>query len=216
MELWRRAGVVLPLAAGAVALPLAAGALATPASPTYVRIVGNQSSRDGAVPELIVIHATTDPRSSSGPVFRDRPGIRDLRRLGRWFDNPRSAVSSHVANDADGNDARYVRDGRRAWTEVAFNPVSLSIEQIGSVDFSRATWMRRQPQLKDTARWIAHWHRKWGIPIRPAQVSGTSVITPGVATHAQLGAAGGGHRDPGSDYPLTYVLGLARSLAARR
>ena len=92
----------------------------------------------------------------------------------------------------------------------------LSIEQIGSVDFSRATWMRRQPQLKDTARWIAHWHRKWGIPIRPAQVSGTSVIAPGVATHAQLGAAGGGHRDPGSDYPLTYVLGLARSLAARR
>ena len=54
----------------------------------------------------------------------------------------RSAVSSHVANDAQGHDARYVRDRRMAWTEVAFNSVGLSIEQIGTDEYSRRTWLR--------------------------------------------------------------------------
>ena len=96
-------------------------ALSSPAAAEqidYTRIVGNQSSRGGAAPKLIVVHTTTDP-DGGRPVFRDRPGLKDLKRLGRWFDNPRSAVSSHVANDAQGHDARYVRDRRKAWTEVA-------------------------------------------------------------------------------------------------
>jgi len=138
----------------------------------YTKIVGNQSSRGGAAPSLIVVHTTTDP-DGGRPVFRDRPGLKDLKRLGRWFDNPRSAVSSHVANDAQGHDARYVRDRRMAWTEVAFNSVGLSIEQVGTDEYSRRTWLRqRAPQLENTAYWIAHWHRKWGIPMRRAQVDG--------------------------------------------
>jgi N-acetyl-anhydromuramyl-L-alanine amidase AmpD len=180
--------------------------------PDYVRIVGNQSSRNGAKPRLIVLHVTTDATSDTAPVVRNRPGRKDLEELGRWFDNPRSAVSSHVANDADGNDAQYVRDRRKAWTQVAFNSVSLSIEQIATTGFDRSKWMhRREPQLENTARWIAHWHRKWNIPIRKADVSGSVVIRSGVATHEQLGRAGGGHDDPGPGYPFGHVLKLARS-----
>ena len=193
-------------------------ALSSPAAAEqidYTRIVGNQSSRGGAAPKLIVVHTTTDP-DGGRPVFRDRPGLKDLKRLGRWFDNPRSAVSSHVANDAQGHDARYVRDRRKAWTEVAFNSVSLSIEQIGTDEYSRRTWLgQRQPQLENTAQWIARWHRKWGIPMRRAQVDGTRVVRAGVATHSQLGRAGGGHSDPGPGYPLGHVLKLARSFASR-
>jgi hypothetical protein len=148
-------------------------------------------------------------------VVRDRPGIRDLVELGRWFGDPRTEVSSQVANDADGNDARYVGDRARAWAQVAFNSVGLSIEQIGSVAYKRRNWMvNRRAQLEDTASWIAHWHAKWGIPIRRAEVSGGAVIRAGVATHKQLGAAGGGHSDPGPGYPFAYVLRLARSYAA--
>jgi hypothetical protein len=146
---------------------------------------------------------------------RDEPGIGDLKRLGAWFDDPQTEVSSHVANDAEGNDARYVRDRRKAWTVAAFNSVSLNIEQIGSAGFDRRTWMvKRQPQLENTARWIAHWHRRWDIPIRRAGVSGSTVTRSGVATHDQLGSAGGGHHDPGKGYPLRYVLRLARSDAS--
>jgi hypothetical protein len=213
MHAWMRRAALALACAAIAALALATAAQASPLDPSYVQIVPNQSSRDGAVPVLIVIHVTTDPEASSGPSFYDKPGIKDLQKLGRWFADPRSEVSSHVANDGDGNDARYVSDGRKAWTEVAFNSVGLSIEQIGSVDFDRATWMARPAQLADTARWIAHWHRRWGIPIHRAEVSGSTVIKAGVATHKQLGRAGGNHSDPGPGYPLGYVLRLARTFA---
>ena len=194
-----------------LAIPAQAGAV----KPDYTRIVGNQSSREGVVPRLIVLHTTTDP-DGGRPHFWDLPGLKDLKRLGRWFANPDSAVSAHVANDAQGHDARYVRDRRKAWTEVAFNSVSLSIEQIGTDEYSRGTWLnQREPQLEDTARWIAHWHRRWGIPIHRAKVEGSTVVRAGVATHAQLGSAGGGHSDPGPGYPLGHVLKLARSFASR-
>jgi hypothetical protein len=191
---------------------LAAPSQAAALRPDYVRIVGNQSSREGSRPELIVIHTTFDPRS--GPaVVRNQPGLGDLERLGAWFDDPRTEASSHVANDAEGNDARYVPDRREAWTEAAFNPVSLSIEQIGSAALDRREWLyNRRPQLEDTARWIAVWHRRWGIPIRRAETADGIVLSSGVATHDQLGASGGGHHDPGEGYPLGYVLKLARPL----
>jgi N-acetylmuramoyl-L-alanine amidase-like protein len=181
--------------------------------PDYVRIVGNQASRQRFTPELIVLHVTTGPHGTK--VVRDEPGIEDLEQLGAYFDDPLTEVSSHVANDAAGNDARYVRDGRGAWTQVAFNSVGLSIEQIGSTAYRRRNWLvNRLPQLEDTARWIAYWHRKWGIPIRRAVVSGATVVEPGVATHKQLGRPGGNHSDPGPNYPFAYVLGLARTYAA--
>jgi N-acetylmuramoyl-L-alanine amidase len=201
----------LAAAGSLLVLPTAAGAV----KPDYVHIVGNQSSREGAQPSLIVLHTTTDP-DGGRPHFRDLPGLKDLRRLGAWFASPASEVSSHVANDAHGHDARFVKDARKAWTEVAFNSVSLSIEQIGTDEYSRGKWLtRRAAQLQNTAEWIAHWHRRWGIPIARAKVSGSTVVRPGVATHAQLGSAGGGHDDPGPGYPLGHVLVLARSLAAR-
>ena len=211
-----RAKAVMPcICLVAVAL-LAAAAPASAVWPDYVRIVGNQSSREGAKPRLIVLHVTTDASSASRPVVRNRPGLKDLKELGRWFDDPRSAVSSHVANDADGNDAQYVRDRRKAWTQVAFNSVGLSIEQIAKTDFTRRKWMhKRVPQLKNTARWIAHWHRKWNIPLRRAEVSGSVATRSGIATHEQLGRAGGGHRDPGPGYPFGHVLKLAKKFSSR-
>jgi len=202
--------VGLAMALAALAVPSTAGA----AKPDYVHIVGNQSSRDGARPSLIVLHTTTDP-DGGRPHFWDEPGLKDLKRLGAWFGDPKSAVSSHVANDEQGHDARYVRNNRKAWTEVAFNSVSLSIEQIGTDAYSRGTWLnQRAAQLRNTAKWIARWHRRWGIPISRAKVSGSTVVRPGVTTHAALGAAGGGHDDPGPGYPFGHVLVLARSLAA--
>jgi hypothetical protein len=205
--------LLLPAACCATLALCATAAHASPARPDYVRIVGNQAFRQGFTPELIVLHVTTDPHGTK--VVRDQPGTKDLARLGAYFDDPRTEVSSHVANDAEGNDARYVRDRRKAWTQVAFNPVSLSIEQIGSTAYRRRNWLvNRLPQLEDTARWIAHWHRKWGIPIRRAEVSGASVVEPGVATHRQLGRPGGDHSDPGPNYPFAYVLRLARSYAS--
>lgn len=169
------------------------------------RLVRNRSSRRGVKPRGIVLHTTEG---------HDRPGLSDLEGLGGWFDNPAASASSHVANDQEGNDARYVPDDEKAWTCAWFNAQTLNIEQIGFAKFPTATWLRsRQAQLQNTAEWVAYWSLEWGIPIQPGKTLGPVVTTPGVLTHAQLGALGGGHHDPGVGYPLDYVLTRARQLA---
>lgn len=168
----------------------------TPEVTLYVR---NQSSRGGVRPKLIVLHTTEG---------HDRPGVEDLRSLGAFFDNPNVQASSHVANDRDGNDARYVADERKAWTQAYFNPAALSIEQIGFAAFTRDEWLHhRSAQLKNTAEWIAYWAKKHRIPLRHSTVHG-------VCQHSDLGAAGGGHHDCGDGYPFGHVLNMARKINA--
>lgn len=154
--------------------------------------VCNQSSRRGLKPRIIVLHTTEG---------HNRPGLTDLNGLVRFFDNPASQASSHVANDAEGNDARLVPDESKAWTQAAFNAVALSIEQIGFA--SQTTWP--EEQLRNTASWIAHWSRRWDIPL-------VRSTTRGICQHIDLGAAGGGHHDCGSAYPFDRVIALARGM----
>lgn len=165
--------------------------------PEVTRYVRNQSSRNGAKPLIIVPHSTEG---------HNRPGLSDLQGLGGFFDTAGVDASSHVANDAEGNDARYVPDERKAWTQAQFNPVALSIEQIGFA--SQKYWPEKQ--VRNTAQWIAYWSKKYGIPIQRGKVSGNRVLVPGVVMHSELGAAGGGHHDPGPAFPLQAALDYAR------
>lgn len=171
--------------------------------PELVRHVRNYSSRGGVYPGLIVLHTT---ESSGVPN-----SIRDLEGLAAFFDNPSVQASSHVANDGDGNDARMVDDALKAWTCAGANPFTLNIEQIGFASTSRRDWYTKYPhQLANTAKWIAHWSQKWGIPIQRGVAPAGILIRKGVASHKQLGISGGGHWDPGPAYPMRYVLLLAR------
>lgn len=165
---------------------------ATEPRPEITANVRNQSSRRGLKPRIIVLHSTEG---------HNRPGLTDLQGLVRFFDSPSSQASSHVANDAEGNDARMVPDEAKAWTQAAFNAVALSIEQIGFA--SQTTWPAAQ--LRNTASWIAHWSERWDIPL----VRSTTL---GICQHVDLGAAGGGHHDCGSAYPLDRVIALARQI----
>jgi hypothetical protein len=153
----------------------------------------NQSSRNGMKPRIIVLHTTEG---------HNRPGLADLQGLVSFFGSPSSQVSSHIVNDGEGHDARIVPDDRKAFTQAAFNAVALSIEQIG---FASQTEFP-QAQLHNTAQWIAHWSKKFGIPIRHS-------TTHGVCQHKDLGPNGGGHHDCGPNYPLGRVLAMARSMA---
>jgi hypothetical protein len=176
--------------------------------PEITRSVVNQSSRFGVAPSLIVLHIT---------VSHNRPGLTDIVGIADFFDRTSTQASSHVVNDQEGNDAVLVPDDRKAWTQSAYNSPALSIEQIHfDHTISREKWMRESPrQLANTALWIAHWSIKHGIPIRRAVTPGSGIVArSGVATHKQLGASGGGHVDPGTGYPLPYVLWLARYFAA--
>lgn len=140
----------------------------------------------------------------------DRPGISDLAGLGDFF-NGSVQASSHVAVDGEGHSARYVPDSINAWTQAAYNPYMLSIEQVGFAKWSRWFWInRRDPQLKKVAKYIAYWSQKYDIPIRKGKCSGGVVTRSGIFRHSEFGAAGGNHNDPGKGYPLHTVLQLAR------
>lgn len=164
------------------------------------KLVRNYSERTTGV-NLIVLHSTES---------HDRPGKADLEGVLSWFDDPRSQASSHIIVDSEGLTARAVDDRHKAWTCAQFNSRSVNIEQIGWSKFSRRSWLRRDPQLKATAKWIAYWSLKFGIPIVRGEVEGKIVTRPGVVLHSDLGEPGGNHGDPGPGYPVERVLRWAR------
>lgn len=156
----------------------------------------NVSERSTSI-SLIVLHSTESANAA---------GDKDLQAIADWFANPIAEVSAHVVVDGDGNSARCVPDVLKAWACVEYNSPSLNIEQIGHA--AQTSW--GEAECEETARWIAHWSKAHRIPIRRAWVAGGRVLRSGVTTHRKLGAAGGGHTDPGEHYPMEHVLRLAR------
>lgn len=173
----------------------------------YTRIVGHQSSREGGRVHLLVLHTTEGHDAPSG-----NPPL-DLVGLGALFDS--EEASSHFASNRDGRIARYVEDERKAWTQCNFNPVSLSLEQIGFASFSKRQWFERHEQLHAAAEFILYGHRHHGVPIQAGRVSGGGVARDGVVQHSDLGGIGCGHSDCGPGYPIGYVILLAQYFDAR-
>lgn len=155
----------------------------------------NYSTRTSPI-ELIVLHAT---------VSHNRPGPSDLAAIGDFFAGRASQVSSHVCTDGDGHSARYVADENKAWHCAAYNSAALGIEQIFAAG---DVW--KPDEYRETARWIARWSVMHGIPIRLGAVNNGRVTRSGVLRHSDLGALGGGHVDPGTQYDLGHALALAR------
>lgn len=172
----------------------------------YERIkanVCNQSSRAFA-PRLIVLHSTES---------HNRPGNADLEAIVSWFDNPASQASSHVVVDDEGRSAGCVPDAQKAWTQAYWNPFSLSIEMIGFASQSKIAWLvNNRAQILKTAKYIAYWSKEHNIPIQKGAVNNTTglVTKAGVVTHNSLGQKGGGHHDPGPNFPSTATLTAAK------
>lgn len=165
-----------------------ASALPKPTVQVRANVV-NQSSRGGVKPAIIVLHSTESS---------NQPGLQDLSSLVAWFNNPKAQASSHLVVDAEGNTARCVPDAQKAWTEAAFNPQGLSIEMIGRA--AQTEWP--EAQVLKVAAHVRLWAKTYGIPLVHSTAHG-------VCFHADLGAAGGGHHDPGAAFPLGRVLALA-------
>jgi hypothetical protein len=160
--------------------------------------VSNQSTRHGAAIQLIVIH---DTEGANIPHSN-----RDLTGLAAFFDRAATDASSHTATDGDGGSIRMVDDSAKAWHSAHFNSVSLGIEQVHK---HPDKW--RMAQIDETARWVALWSRRYGIPIRKGKVSRDGrVLATGVLEHRDLGNLGGGHFDCTDHFPFTTLLRRAR------
>lgn len=146
-------------------------------------------SRPAIKPDLIVLHST-ESSAHSGYNVSD------------YLSRGSVQADSHLVIDVDGTTYRLVPDGRKAWTQAQYNSRSLSIEQVGRA--AQSTWP--DAQVKQTARWVAYWSKKYDIPIRDSRQD----LKSGVVTHKSLGQAGGGHVDPGPGFPFQKTLDLAK------
>lgn len=157
----------------------------------------NRYSPRGAGISLIVIHDTES---------HNREGVLDLQAIADLFARSSTVAAAHVCTDEDGQSGRFVEDSDAAYACVSYNRVSLSIEQIGFA--SQGEW--KEAEVKETARWVARWSLIHGVPIRKGRTAFGRVLRSGVVTHRSLGSAGGGHWDPGFNFPMKHMLELAR------
>jgi hypothetical protein len=151
----------------------------------------NFSARSGGIkPRLLVIHDAEG--SYAGSV--------------NWFTQFKSHVSAHLVVKDDGSEVtQQVVFASKAWHACFYNSLSIGIEMAGfeSKGFADVEYLA-------TARVAAYLCHRFGIPVRASKGP-----TPGIARHYDLGALGGGHRDPTTD-PLKWqwFIGLVAKQAA--
>lgn len=162
--------------------------------------VACQSSRQGHVPTLIVLHDT-----EGGNIPHSH---RDLDGLGAFFNRIGTQASAHVGVDRDGNSARWVDDSQKAWSCFpVYNLVTLNIEQVG---FATDDWTSKsvEAQLEEVARWCAVWSLRHNIPLR--HITHPTPNSRGITQHRALGALGGSHHDINPKYPVGHVIKRAQ------
>jgi hypothetical protein len=98
-----------------------------------------------------------------------------------------------------------------SWTQCQYNYESVSAEQSGYASWSRDYWLNeRYNELRNTADWIAEESAKLGIPIVKLSESQAQGGGRGICHHMNLGSAGCGHSDCGSNYPIDDVIAWAK------
>lgn len=128
---------------------------------------------------------------------------RDLFGLFDFFNKLPTQASAHAGADNDGNSIRMVNDERKAWSCVHFNPVTLNLEMVHKQGepYTDALY-------NEAARWLALWHRRYGIPLTKGTVGANP--KPGVVMHRDLGVLGGGHSDPIPPFDMNRLKARAR------
>lgn len=147
----------------------------------------NFSKRSARV-DLLVLHDTEG--SYAGSVS--------------WFAQKVSNVSAHFVIKEDGSEVTQMVDiADKAWHACAFNSRSIGFEMAGiaAKGFSEPEWLA-------VAEILAFHLYHLQIPCKWARGG----VGPGFTSHYDLGAAGGGHRDPTTDpAKWAYLVSLVEA-----
>lgn len=165
--------------------------------------VRNYSSRNGAPVDLGVIHWTGSPITSS---------LSGTLSIVHWFDLSAAQASSNYITDQSGRCYYVVPETKKAWTQAAANPWSVSVEIVnpGVLPLFRSTAGRER-----VVSLIRHWHKAWHIPYQTGRVNSNCVPTrPGFLAHRDLGPCGGGHPDVGVPSIVPSLISEAKRLDA--
>ena len=166
----------------------------------------NCSGRSGSGVRLVVVHTAE--------------GARSYRDLGNFFASRSAQVSSHTGiDDERGTIGEYVHRPDKAWTQAAYNSQAVSTELCAApinspypcgARWTAEEWSRHPNMLANLADWIREECAHYGLPINKLSSSQAQGGARGVCGHVDLGAGGGGHYDPGPNFPWARVMTLAR------
>jgi len=147
------------------------------------------------------------------------------KKVSRWFSNPWDnkkkqwrKVSAHFVVD-DTAVIQCVPETRIAYHARGLNTRSLGIELVGKAAQSRADWLDPfgLKMLDLAATLVAVLSAKYKIQLDDETLaSGILMGNGGVTTHKEVTRAyrvPGGHLDPGPNFPMGVLLGLAREKA---
>jgi N-acetylmuramoyl-L-alanine amidase-like protein/putative peptidoglycan binding protein len=135
----------------------------------------NCSGRGGQKVDLVVVHDCEG--SYAGSIA--------------WFAQRASQVSAHYVLRDDGAEAtQMVELENKAWHACNYNPRSIGVEMAG---FTKKGF--GAPEWQAAANIVAFLLKSHGLPARWAEKG----IGAGFCSHYDLGAEGGGHRDPTTD-----------------
>lgn len=149
----------------------------------------NFSSRNGRKIDLLVAHDCEG--NYAGSIS--------------WFANPKSMVSAHYVLKEDGTEAtQMVDEANKAWHVVEFNSRAIGVEMAGYAAKGFAA-----PEWQSAANIFAYLLHRHSIPCQWSRDG----LAPGFCSHYNLGAAGGGHRDPTTD-PAIWAAFVDRVTAA--
>jgi hypothetical protein len=143
-------------------------------------------------------------------VIHTAEGALSFEALGAFFADPDANVSSHTGiDDTPGVVGEYLEASGVAYTAASFNGCAVQTELCAFAAWGAADWAAHDQMLENCALWIAEEAARFGIPIVKLDAAGAQGGGRGVCGHVDLGAAGGGHTDPGPAFPWGPVLELA-------
>lgn len=167
------------------------------------RFIRGSSSRNGVRPKAIVDHYT---------VSANRPGWADVWGTVTYFDRLNGDANSHFVIDRDGNCAYIVPIERKAHTQAAGNPQSVSIEVVNTGGERPFMATPGYQKLVSVHRQIG---KRVGIPMRRGRVVNGNVVTSGIVQHKDGGYRWGGHTDIGP-FSIDYIAKISAAGAGSR
>ena len=165
-------------------------------TPEYsITLPGNSGPRGSEIPNLIILHNTDS---------YNKTGNDDLKSVEATLRDRNLSV--HIVNDGEGKCARLCPDDIIADHAQGWNTQSLGIEQVSRI--GQPTSSYSAAQIDNTAKWIAHWSKKYDIPIKRSN-------SYGICSHSETKGNPSGTDCMTGAYPWSEVLQKAASYSGK-
>lgn len=165
-----------------------------------VILTPNDDGIRNAAPQFIGIHTFEAPRSMTA------------RSMAQYQSTPAAGGSYHIVVDGKAETARENDDVYRPWAAgYTGNLRGMHLSFGAYARDSRSLWLAHDDQLREAARAVAFWCRKYSIPAVKISAGELRQGKKGICGHHEVSLAWGevNHTDPGPNFPwdvfITYV-----------